>query len=447
MNKTLKWILIVAGSLVVIFLVFKWMNRGNDVVKVATAKADKRTIIETVNGNGKIYPEVEVKITPDISGQITYLKVQEGDSVKKGDVLAKIYADIYSLQRDQAASHVNLSSATVANSKAMIEALQANLNQAQQTYDRNKKLYDDKVISKSELEQYETALHTAQANYNAAEQNIKGLEASVQESQVGLTRANKDLSRTVLTAPMDGIISSLKVKLGERVSGNSFTLGTEMMTVADMSELEVRVDVGENDITKIQIDDSADVQVDAYNDRKFKGIVTKIASSASSGSGIGGTNDVVNYEVRIHLYKSSYADLADKPFPFRPGMNASADIKTSKAENVLSVPINAVTTRIKGTDKTTAEKKKQQEKSDNNADETSTTGSDEQDYVVFMVNKDGTVTKTIVTTGIQDMNYFEIRSGLNAGDEVVVEPYAVIRTTLKNGMKVKVIPKDKLFAN
>ncbi len=447
MNKTLKWILIIAGGIVVLFVIFKMMNKGSDVVKVATAKAERRTIIETVNASGKIYPEVEVKITPDISGEITELNVQEGDSVSKGKVLARIYADIYSLQRDQAASHVNLSAASVANSQAMIESLQANLNQAQLTYDRNKKLFEDKVISKAELEQYETALHTAQASYNAALQNIKGLQASVQESQVGLTKANKDLTRTVLTAPMDGIISSLKVKKGERVSGNSFTLGTEMMTVADMRVLEVRVEVGENDIPKIQINDSADVQVDAYNDRKFKGFVTKIASSATSASGVSGTNDVVNYEVRIRLVKTSYSDLADKTFPFRPGMNASADIKTSRAENVLAVPINAVTTRLKGSDKTTNDKKKEKENTDKIEEGGTPQAAEEQDYVVFLVNKDATVSKKLVTTGIQDINYFEIRTGLNAGDEVVVEPYAVIRNTLKEGMKIKVVPREKLFGN
>jgi len=249
MNKTLKWILIVLGVIVLLFIIVKVVaGGGNNGEKVAVEKAAKRTIIETVTASGQIYPEVEVKISPDISGEVTELNVQEGDSVKKGQVLARIYADLYALQRDQASSQVNQSAATVANSQAGLEALNANLSQAKQAYDRNKTLFDQKVISKAEFEQYETTLRSAQANYNAAQQNIKSLQANQQAAQTGLTKANKDLGRTTLVAPMNGVISSLKVKRGERVAGNSFNVGTEMMTVADMSLLEVRVDVGENDI-------------------------------------------------------------------------------------------------------------------------------------------------------------------------------------------------------
>ncbi len=448
MNKKLKWALIVVGGLIVLFMVRKALSGGAKIEKVATAKAEKRTIVESVNASGKIYPEVEVKISPDISGEVTELNVEEGDSVKKGKVLARIYADIYSLQRDEAASRVNQSSATVDNSKAALESLKANLDMAQQTYNRNKKLFDDKVISKAELEQYETSLRSAQAGYNAAQQNIKSLQAGVQSTQVGLSKANKDLSRTTLTAPMDGVISSLKIKKGERVAGNSFNVGTEMMTVADMSILEVRVDVGENDIVKINIGDSADVEVDAYNNRKFKGVVTKIASSTKSSSVLSSSNDVTNYEVRIRLDKESYKDLANKTFPFRPGMNASADIKTRRVDNVLAVPIGAVNARMKGTDKNIADKKKEEEKNKerNDAmDETKTSSDDELEEVVFVLQKDGKVKKMVVKSGIQDMNYIEITSGINAGDEVVTDPYSAISKTLKDGMKVKVVAKDKLF--
>src|SRR5690606_6206576 len=277
-----------------------------------------------------------------------------GDSVKRGQVLARIFADIYALQRDEAASRVNQSQATVQNSAAAIEALKANLDLAKLAYDRNKELFNQKVISQAELEQFENTYKTAQANYNAAQQNIKSLEAGVETARTGLVSANKNLGRTTLVAPMDGVISSLKVKKGERVAGNSFNVGTEMMTVADMSVLEVRVDVGENDIVKVNIGDSADVTVDAYNNRKFKGVVTQIASSTKTSALAAATNDVTNYEVRIRLDKSSYADLIDpatpRKWPCRPGMNASADIKTRRVDNVWSVPINAVGSRIKGSD-------------------------------------------------------------------------------------------------
>lgn len=444
-----KWIWIIAGILLLLFIVSRVVGKKDSTEKVAVEKAARRTIVESVNASGKVYPEVEVKISPDISGEITELNVEEGDSVKRGQVLARIYADIYALQRDEAAARVNQSSATVDNSSAALDALRSTLDQAQLVYDRNKKLFEDKVISKAELEQYETSLKTAQANYNAAQQNIRGLKANVQASQVGLNRANKDLGRTTLTAPMDGVISSLKVKKGERVAGNSFNVGTEMMTVADMSIIEVRVDVGENDIVKINVGDSADVEVDAYNNRKFKGVVTKIASSTKSTNGITTTNDVTNYEVRIRLDKTSYADLAAKKFPFRPGMNASADIKTRRVDNALAVPITAVNARLKGSDKNIEDKKKEDKVNKDAEDDALNTATitpeDELEEVVFVLQKDGTVKKAVVKSGIQDINYIEILSGISPGEEIITGPYNAISKKLKTGMKVNVVPKEKLF--
>ena len=456
MNKTVKWILI--GLLVVIVgLVVVKMIAGNDEsgTKVATEKAAKKTIIETVNVSGKVYPEVEVKISPDISGEVVELNVQEGDSVKKGQILARIFADIYALQRDEAASRVSQSQSTVANSQAGSEALKANLELAKQNYDRNKKLFDDKVISRAEFENYETTYKSALANYNAAQQNIKGLQAGVQTAETGLSSANKNLGRTTLVAPMNGVISSLTIKKGERVAGNSFSIGTEMMRVADMSLIEVRVDVGENDVVKVNIGDSADVEVDAYNNRKFKGVVTQIAASTKGGTQAAlSSGDVTQYEVRIRLDRESYKDLIDptkpKKFVFRPGMNASADIKTKRHENVLTVAINAVTTRVIGSDKTIADKKKEEKKKQaaaGESEENATVNANDLEEIVFVVQKDGTVKKVVVKTDIQDINNIEIKSGLNDGDEVVTGPFNAISKTLKDGTKVKIVPKEKLFEN
>lgn len=449
MNKKLKWVLIILGILAVAFLITKMMGSKDKTEKVAVENASRRTIVETVNASGKVYPEIEVKISPDISGQITELNVEEGDTVKKGQVLAKIYADIYALQRDEAAARVSQSRATVDNSKANLESLQSNLDLAKQNYDRNKTLFDQKVISKAELDQFENAVRTAQASYNAALQNIRSLQAGVQSTQTGLSKASKDLSRTTIIAPMNGVISSLKVKKGESVAGSSFNVGTEMMTVSDMSGIEVRVDVGENDIVKINIGDSADVEVDAYNNRKFKGVVTKIASSTKSSSSLTSSNDVTNYEVRIKLDVSSYADLVNKTFPFRPGMNASADIKTKRVDNVLAVPIMAVNARVKGSDKNMADKKKEDKasKGEGENDMSANEGSDnnELEEVVFVLQKDGTVKKFVVRSGIQDLSYIQILGGINAGDQIIVGPYAAISKNLKDGMKVKVVEKDKLF--
>lgn len=456
MNKTVKWILISLGIIVLLVVVIKVLGGGGDNgVKVSVEKATKKTITETVNASGKVYPEVEVKISPDISGEIVQLNIKEGDSVKKGQVLARIYADIYATERDQAAAAVNQQQALTANSQAQLDALKATMDQAQRMYDRQKQLLQDKVISAAEFEQAESAYLTSKANYNAAVQAIRGNKASEQSAQASLSRANKDLNRTTLVAPMDGVISSLTVKEGERVAGNSFNVGTEMMRVADMSIMEVRVDVGENDIVKVNIGDSADVEIDAYNNRKFKGYVTQIASSTESGSQVGGsTNDVTNYEVRIRLNPDSYKDLVDparpKKFPFRPGMNASADIKTKKRENALSVPINAVSARVKGSDQNIEDKKNEDRKMKTDAEEddidaNNTVSNDALEEVVFVLQKDGKVKRITVKTGIQDINYIEILNGLKEGDEVVTGPYNAVSKTLKDGTTVKVVPKDKLF--
>ena len=296
------------------------------------------------------------------------------------------------------------------------------------------------------MEQYEVTYRSAQANYNAALQNIKGLQANVQSTQTGLSKANKDLSRATIIAPMDGAISSLKVKKGESVSGSGFNVGTEMMTVADMSTLEVRVDVGENDIVKINIGDTADVEVDAYNNRKFKGVVTKIASSTAGSSNVlSSSNDVTNYQVRIRLDKESYKDLAGKAFPFRPGMNASAEIRTKKVENILSVPIGAVNARVRGSDKSMEDKRKEEKVIKDEDAALATTNDNELEEVVFIMQQDGTVKKMVVKSGVQDMNYIEVVRGLKEGDEVVIGPYTAVSKNLKDGMKVKVVAKDKLF--
>jgi HlyD family secretion protein len=447
MNKSLKWILIIVGVLAVLFVGAKMLGGSSKTgTKVTAEKAQKRTIVETVNASGKVYPEVEVKISPDISGEITELDVQEGDSVKKGQVLARIYADIYSSQRDEAAARVMQSQATVANSEANLTALKAQLDQAKATYDRNKDLFDQKVISKAEFEQYETQYRTAQSQYNAAQQNIRSLKAATQSTQTSLVAANKNLSRTTLTSPMNGVISSLSVKKGERVSGNSFTLGTEMMRVAEMDVMEVRVDVGENDIVKVNIGDSADIEVEAYNNRKFKGVVTQIASSTKTTQTSSG--DVTNYEVRIRIDASSYSDLVDpskpKKFPFRPGMNASADIKTKRKDNVVSVPIASVAARVKGSDKSVADEKKEKEKTKDDNSDVNISG-DALEEVVFVIKKDGTVEKRTVTTGIQDMNYIEITGGLKEGEQIVTAPFDAVNKTMKSGDKIIIVPKDKLF--
>ena len=454
MSKKLIWIIV---SLVVVVGVLIGLKKAGVIgkdegVKITTEKVEQRTIIETVNASGKIYPEIEVKVSPDISGEVVELNVEEGDSVRAGQVLARIYADIYSSQRDQASAGVSAQQAQVRNAEAQLEALKASLDQAQYAYNRQKKLLDDKVISRAEFEQADQTLKTAQANLNAARQAIEGNKASVQSAMAQLNRASKDVSRATLTAPMSGIVSLLAVKQGERVVGTAQMAGTEMLRIADMSIIEVRVDVGENDIPKVHFGDSALVEVDAYSDRKFKGIVTKIASSStSSGLAQASSSDVTNYKVHIRLLKESYQDLLDgrggRNFPFRPGMNASADIQTKTHANVFAVPINAVTTREKKSDKAPDSKKEKKDDNEEESDKSKPVASDDDiEEVVYVLNADKlTVRRVKVKSGIQDINYIEILDGLKAGDEVVTGPYNVVSKTIKEGQKVKVVKKEDLY--
>jgi HlyD family secretion protein len=453
MNKTLKWIIISLVILIVLLIILKVTGViGKDEgIKVSAEKVARRTIVETVNASGKIYPEVEVKLSPDISGEIVELNVQEGDSVKKGEVLAKIYGDIYNTQREQAAAIVNQQQAQMADAQASLGALEAQLDQAKKTYDMQKQLYDEKVISRNEFNTADAAYKTALANLNAAKQGVKASKAGVQSSEAALQKANKDLSLATLRSPMDGIVSLLSVKKGERVVGSSMMAGTEMMRIADMGKIEVRVDVGENDIPKVRLGDSATVEVDAYNDRKFTGVVTQIASSnngAATQNDLSNTStDVTNYKVYIRLNPDSYKDLIDpthkKRFPFRPGMSASADIQTKTHTNVLSIPINAVTTREKND--STGNKMGNPAVNDQ-TDINNNNAANDLDVVVFVVQADGKVKKQKVKTDIQDINYIEITDGLKEGDEVVTGPYDVVSKTLKDGDKVKVVLKSSLFS-
>lgn len=457
MNKKLIWILV---ALVVVIATLMGLKKAGilgkeEGTKVSVEKVTRRNITEVVNASGKVYPEIEVKISPDVSGEIVELTVMEGDSVRRGQLLARVYADILATQRDQAAAVVNQQQAQVGNASAALDAFKARLDQAERQYQRQKQLFAEKVISRLEFEQAENAVLTSRADYNAAQKSIQSTKAAVASAQASLQRTNKDLSRTSVLAPMDGVVSLLNVKKGERVVGNSMMAGTEMMRIADMRTIEVRVDVGENDIPKVSYGDTALVEVDAYSDRKFKGIVTQIASTNRGAGGTVATsaNDVTNYEVRIRLLPESYADLIHpaKPrnFPFRPGMSASADIQTNTHVNVLAVPINAVTTRDKSDTLSVGEEKvsKKEKKSEAPATgEPVRTGIiDDMEAVVFVLQSDGKVRRVRVRTDIQDISHIEVIDGLKEGDQVVTGPYTIVSKELKNGMAVKVVPKEELF--
>jgi HlyD family secretion protein len=442
MNKKVIWISVAVVAVIALLIGLKKAGVIGKVdgTEVTTEKVQLRTITESVNASGKVYPEVEVKVSPDISGEIVNLYVEEGDKVTKGQILAKIYADIYSSQRDQVTASVNQVKAQYENVKAALSGLKTAYDNSKATNERYKKLFADKIVSRSEYEQTEQAFRSAESSYNSAKESIKSGEAQIQGVRAQLARAEKDLARTIITCPMDGIISLMNVKKGERVVGTAQMTGTEMMRVADMKSIEVRVDVGENDITKVKLGDTALVEVDAYNNRKFKGIVYKIANPITSTANTSASSaEVANYKVHIRLLTESYTDLVkdNNIFPFRPG------IQTKSKVNVVTVPLNAVTTRDKdgeGKDTKVGSGKPEEKPADNG----NTSKEEELSEVVFVLGKDNKVKMVKVKTDIQDLNFIEI-IGLKVGDEVITGPYSTVSKTLKEGTLVKVVTKEKLF--
>ena len=436
-KKTVWWIV---GSLVAILLLMVIVGRGSgdDGTRVAIDKAAAHTIAEIVTASGKIYPETQVKISPEVSGEITMLNVAEGDSVQRGQVLVKINPAIYGSIVNQASASVEQSRAQAQNAGSMVSQAQSQYELALAAYNRNKKLFDNKVISQLEFEQAEAQYRSAKASYEASRASSAGGRYGVQGAQASLSQARENLRKTTIIAPRSGVISQLGVKLGERVVGTAQMAGTDMLTIADMSRLEVRVDVSETDIAKVHFGDTVLVSAEAYRNRKFKGLVSKIdVSSAGSSTGLQvSTDQVTNYTVRIYILPESYADIAANlpkgAFVFKPGMSASVEIQTRKERDVLSVPVNAVSTR----DWADSLKKKNKELS----------AADAIRQVVFVYDvKTKTVALRDVTTGIQDNDNIQILTGLKAGEEVVIAPYGAITRTLNDKSKVVVVAKDKLF--
>jgi HlyD family secretion protein len=438
-KKTLWWII---GSMVALLLVLIIVSKsgGDEGTKVAVEKAAAHTIIETVTASGKIYPETEVKISPEVSGEIIALNIAEGDSVYRGQLLVKINPAIYNSMVNQAAATVHQSEASAQNTVEMMAQAKSQYELALATYNRNRKLYNDKVISALEFEQAEASYRGAKAAYEASRASSNGGRFGIQGAQAGLTQARENLQKTTIIAPASGIISQLKVKLGERVVGTAQMAGTEVLTIADMSRLEVRVDVSETDIAKVKIGDTTIIEADAYRGRKFKGVVSRVDVSSQSASALttASADQVTNYTVRIYILPESYADLsAGLPkgkFVFKPGMSASVEIQTRRERDVLSVPVNAVTTR----DWPDSIKTKMKEEA--------TAESNDIRQVVFVYNAATKEVKMVdVKTGVQDNQYLQIITGLKGGEEVVTAPYGAITRLLKDKSKVRVVKKEDLF--
>lgn len=426
-KKLIRYIAIIAILAIVILLIGKkqgWFGTEFR-IKVAVEKGEKRDIIEIITANGKIQPETEVKISPDVSGEIVELRIKEGDVVKKGDFLLKIKPDNYISTRNRA-------EATLNSTRARLTQAEAQLEQASLEFNRKKKLWDQRAISEAEFEQAMTAYNSAEAEKQAAQYSVASAEASLRE-------AEENLRRTSIYAPMSGTISMLLVELGERVVGTELMSGTELLRIADLDRMEVEVEVNENDIVRVHYRDTALVEVDAYLGRKFKGVVTEIPVSAST-AGMS-TDQVTNFNVKILLLPESYQDLIDEnnPNPFRPGMSATVDIQTSRKNDVYTVPIQAVTTRPD----TTKQKELPLEPGENE-DEEEVSNRQEELVVAFVAKSDTAIMKP-VETGIQDDRYIEIISGLDLDDKIIIAPYSAVSKKLENKSLLEIVKREDLF--
>ena len=408
-KKTLFIIIGIALALILLLIVGKkagWFGKTGNFKEVEITKIEPINIIETVSATGKIQPEIEVKLSSEVSGEIIELPVVEGQAVEKGDLLVRVNPDIYQ-------SNVNRAQAGLETSRANYAQAQASLKQAEANYNRNKSLFDKGVISKAEWDRVVSEYEVAQANKESAYYNMQSTSATVKEAQ-------DNLGRTNIYAPMSGTISKLDAELGERVVGTQQMAGTEILRVANLTNMEVEVDVNENDIVKVQVGDSTIVEVDAYLGKEFKGIVTEISNSADAALT---TDQVTNFKVKVRILEESYKDLlegkADNYSPFRPGMTATVDIITNRKDNIIGVPISAIV--IKN-------------------DTTATESTDQKYEAVFL--KEGTKAELRkVSTGIQDDSNIEITEGLTEGETVITGPFNTVTKSLKEGDDVEVINK------
>lgn len=426
MNKTVKIVvglLVIIGGMLAYTMIIK-KKKANKGVEVTAEMSSLQTIVEVVTASGKINPEKEIKISSDVSGEIVFLSVKEGDAISKGQLLAKVRPDNYQALLEQTMANVNNSKANVSNAKARQKQLEAQLENAKLSFERAKELYDIKALSKQEFEQAQVSYKSAQAEIEASKFTIEGAQYAVQGAEASVKDARNNINKTAIYAPMSGKISYLGVEQGEKVVGTLQMSGTEMMRIADLDNLEIRVDVSENEIIRVKVGDSADIEVDAYIGKKFKGLVSEVSSSSKGMGALSGAisnEQSTNYVVKVKLLRPSYDYLLnDNPVPFRPGMSATVEIKTKKVNNVIAVPIQAVTTRI---DKDLPDS--------------------EPKEVVFVI-ENGKAKMKYVETGIQNDTYIQILDGLKKNEQLIVGPYDLVSKDLNDGDIVSIIDKKKL---
>ncbi len=429
---------IVAAIIVLLAVAAVFKNRDANEIRVTTASAENRTIVETVVANGTIQPETEVVISSEVSGKILELPFKEGAKVNKGDLLVRINPDLAQAALDRAEAALNSARANKANAEARLIQAKAQFRNSEIIFNRNKGLLAGGAISDAEFDNVKATYESAEAEVMAANESVHAASFSVQSAGASVKEARDSYSRTTIYAPMDGTISKLSAEVGEQVVGAMQMTGTEIMRVANLDVMEVLVDVNESDIVRVKMGDTASIEVDAYLNRKFDGVVTEIANSAKSQ---GLTADqVTNFEVKVRLVKTSYEDLLNTEMPhvspFRPGMNATVDIKTASRINVIAIPLESVTSR---TDTTSGKERSATEKL------LGSTSEDQEPITCVFTERDGRAHLIPVTTGIQDDKFIEITNGISAGDVVISGPYDIVSQRLAPDDVVKVISREELY--
>lgn len=464
-KKHIYWIV---GIVVIIIIIVVVSQRKKNVGenKVFTDEIYYQDITESVSANGKIQPEISVKISSEISGEIIELNVKEGQYVKMGDLLIKINPDIYLASLNRTEASLNSSKADLASARARLVQSEATLKNATLVFNRNESLYKQGAISEAEFDSRKMEYDQAKAEVEAQEEAVNAAMYRVKSSEATLKEARDNLKRTTIYAPADGTVSGLEVEQGERVVGTGQMAGTHLMDIAQMEIMEVNVEVNESDIVRVGMGDTALIEVDAYLNRKFKGIVTEIANAASGNSSIS-MDQVTNFNVKIRILSSSYEDLVkDGVYPFKPGMSATVDIQTQTVKDVIAIPIEAVTTRedtsssAKSYDK--YRRKDRRKAKDNDAEENEVVeeseekrtrdrgdadGSNKEESftIVFVVENNKAKIK-VVETGIQDDRYIEIKNGLEYDDVIIIGPYDQVSRKLTNGDVVEISTKEDFYS-
>lgn len=417
LNKTF-WI-IVSVLIVVLLVAAKWFGGRTEAATVQIEQANVRTIVERVSASGKIQPEVEVNITAEVSGQIIALPVKEGDQVAQGDLLVQINPDLYEAALNRAKAAANSARSNLASARAQRAQADAQFFASEKSWERTQKLFSENVLSQADFDAAQANFRTAEATLTSATETIRSAEFAISSAEASVQEAQDNLSRTTLIAPQSGTVTALVKEIGESVQGNGFTAGEVVMKVSDLSVMEVDVEVNESDIVRVSMQDAAEIEVDAYLEETFSGAVTEIGNTALN-AGLNGfaMDQVTNFSVKVRLQPESYSAMLENEAsvnisPFRPGMSAKVDILTRRAEDVISIPIQSVSTREKENDE------------------------EETELGVFIL-VDGIAEWKVVETGIQDNRYIEIKSGLNESDEVVIGPYQAVSRTLSNGDAVGV---------